>query len=210
MVFDETEITFLPHDDMVQNSKIDGTGGFHEGKGQLLILRGWLEVSTGVIVDENDTGGMIGQGFFNNTPGIDDCPVYGPFLNDFIIQNLILGVQKDGQKGFMGKTSQFYPGKIEYRLRGREHISIFHLIGKISRANPLYQPDEGCRDGADLGHLFEFLLARIQDTGEGSKAFDQILGIRLDVFPGDRIGKKELQDLIVVHPLYPILPESLP
>ena len=52
MAFDETGITFLSHDHMVQNPKINGTGGFHEGKGQLLILRGWLEVSAGMVVDE--------------------------------------------------------------------------------------------------------------------------------------------------------------
>ena len=50
MVFNKTEIALFPHNDMIQDSKINGTGSFHEGKGQLFILRGWLEVPAGVIV----------------------------------------------------------------------------------------------------------------------------------------------------------------
>jgi len=39
---------------MIQNPQVDGAGGFGKGTGQLFILRGWLGISAGVVMNQND------------------------------------------------------------------------------------------------------------------------------------------------------------
>ena len=51
---DEAAVSFLPDDQMVQDPEVDGAGGVHQGSGEVLILRGRLGITAGVIVDEDD------------------------------------------------------------------------------------------------------------------------------------------------------------
>ena len=52
--FDEAAVPFLPGDQMIQDPKVDGAGGLHQGPGEVPILRGGLGVPAGVVVDEDD------------------------------------------------------------------------------------------------------------------------------------------------------------
>ena len=56
MVLGETEITFFADNDVIQHSEVDRTGGFCEGAGKLFVLRGRGGITTGMIMDEDETG----------------------------------------------------------------------------------------------------------------------------------------------------------
>jgi len=51
---DEAAVSFLSDDQMVQNPEVDGSRGVHQGTGEVLILRGRLGITAGVVVDEDD------------------------------------------------------------------------------------------------------------------------------------------------------------
>ena len=98
---------------MVQDPEVDGAGGVHQGSGEVLILRGWLGITAGVIVDEDDPGRMPGQGRLHNTAGVNNRPVHRSFLHNLMIQNPVLGIQKNDHEGFMGQARQLHPGEVQ-------------------------------------------------------------------------------------------------
>jgi len=123
-------------------------------------------------MDEDDAGGMPGQGLLHYAAGVDHRPVHRPFLHNLMLQNPVLGIQKNDHEGFMGQACQLHPGEVQNRLGGRENLPSLDLFRQVSRAHFFDQPDQGGGDRSDLGHLFQIPLARIQDTGKASEAFD--------------------------------------
>ncbi len=53
-IFNKTEIPLLADDDVVQDPKVDRSGCFQEGAGEMLVFGGGLGIAAGMVVDEND------------------------------------------------------------------------------------------------------------------------------------------------------------
>jgi hypothetical protein len=198
--FDEAAVPLFSHDDVIQDTQVDGARSIQKGARELTVFRGRLGVTAGVIVDEDDAGGMVGERFFHDPPGVDGRAVYRPFLDDFEIQDPIFCVQEYEHENFMGKPGQFYTREIQDRLGRREDIFLFHLLGQIDCAKIFNQTNQSGGDGTDIGHFFHGLRRSIQNTGKTPKAFDQIFGVGFYVYAGYGIREEEFEDFIVVHP----------
>ena len=140
---DEAAVSLLTDDQVVQDPEVDGSGCLRQGSGEVLIFRGRLGIPAGVVVDEDDAGGVVGQSLLDDLAGVYHRPVDGSFLEDLVIQDPVLGIQKNDHEGFVGKAGQFHPGEVQDRLGGGEDLPSFDLLRQISAANFFDQADEG-------------------------------------------------------------------
>src|SRR5690554_340319 len=76
--FFEAHVTLLGDDDVVEHPDAEDRPGLDELPGDAEILCGGLERSRGVVVDQDDRGGTVGDRLGKDLPGVDEALVQDP------------------------------------------------------------------------------------------------------------------------------------
>jgi hypothetical protein len=186
-------------DQVVVHRQADGLAGLDQGPGQLPVRGGRGEVAAGVVVDQNEPGGLVFQGQFQDLAGIDHRLVYRAFLDDLLGNDFVLAVEEDHPELLVQEAPHGGAAVIHQVFQGLDRLAFEGLgLEGVFRAG-LHQADEDGGILLDPHDLHEGLGSSVQDLGEGAEMFDHPLGQGLDVGKRDGEGQEEFQEFIVLQ-----------
>lgn len=203
MALFETAISSLPHNEVIEDPDIEALSGSDDRAGQSLVLFRGFGVTARMVMDKDQGTGMVQKGSFNDSSWVDKGAIHGPFVDDFVMENLVLCVEIDHHEGLMGQARELGLRVVDYRLRGAEKILLFHLLRPMSARKFPYQPNEDRPHRADAGNRPELGETGVEDSREGPEATEEGLGDRFDVLARKGIGQEKLQKLVIVKALCP-------
>ncbi len=199
LMLTKTKTAVFANDEMIENSDIYGAGGFGYSASEALVFWRRFGMAAGMVVHQDQANGVMGQSCLDNSSGIDDGVIYGAFVNDFVLDDFVLGVEIDDHKRFVGEASEFGASEVYDGLGGGERVLAFHPFCKISYAQFFDKSDECGRDGAQPCSLFEFTLTGIQDAGEPAEVIQQGFGDGFHILAGKGVCEQKFKQFVVVE-----------
>ena len=112
ILFRQAEIPVAADDQVVVDRQVEALAGLHQGPGQFLVGGGRLQVAAGVVVHQNEAGGLVFQGQLQDLPGIDHRLVHRAFLDDLLGDDFILAVEEDHPELLVQAGPPWRPGSI--------------------------------------------------------------------------------------------------
>ena len=101
---------------MVEHSDFYGAGGIYDAPRQNFVFGRRRRIAAGMIVDENQAGGVMHQRELYDSPRIDDRVVDRSFVDDVVSDDVVLYVQIDHHERFVCGASEFNSCEVDDRL----------------------------------------------------------------------------------------------
>ena len=199
ILFRQTEVAVAADDQVVVDRQVEALAGLHQGPGQLPVGGRRGEVAARVVVNQNQSGGLVFQGQFQDLAGIDHRLVHRAFLDDLFGNDFVLAVEKDHPELLVGQAPHGGAAVFHQVVQGLDRLALEGLGLEGVFGAGLHQADEDGGVLLDPHDFHEGLGSGVQDLGEGAEMLDHPLGQGLDVGVGDGESEEQLQQFIVLQ-----------
>ena len=195
----QAEIAVAADDQVIVHREVQGLTGLDHGLGQFLIRGRGGGIAARVIMDQDETGGLVFQGQLQDLSGINHRLVHRAFLKDLLGDNFVLAVQVKYPKLLVFQSPHGSAAVIHQHVQGKDALALQGLFFQIDLVTGLYQIDETGGIFLEAHELHQGLGSCVQDLPEGAEVGNEVFGQRLNV--GIRNGKsqKKFQELIVLQ-----------
>jgi hypothetical protein len=179
------------------NEDVEGPGGLLERPGQPDIRFGGLDVARGVVVHEDQGGGLAPEGVLEDFPGVDNGLVDDAFLDGLDVDDAVPGVQIDHGEALVLQPPHADAAIIEELRRAGDLGPVDGLLPQVEGGQILDEPEQDRRVGTDTLYGLQVRDVGVQDRPETPEGAEKLLRQGLHVPLGDAEVEEQLQRLIL-------------
>lgn len=190
-------MTFAADDDVVVDGDAEEAAGFDDFLGDLDVGAAGLGGAGGVVVDQHQRGGADVHRLVDHGARVDAGFVDGPFGNDIVEDQAVLGVEIEHAHAFVRQVRHVDVEIVDQRLPARQDRQFLNAGAGEAAGGEADDLDRRGGGFLDAGDRLKRAGVGVEHGGERAESLQQHAGERLYVLTRDGGHQQEFEDLVI-------------
>lgn len=205
----KTVIPVPGHNNMIDHRDGNRFGGGFDFLGHGQVGRRGLAAATGVVVGQDDAGGLVAQGRFDDQSRVDRGFVDGAFVEQGGLVDLVLAVQADHIKGLVEAAGKQRHGVLAGGGGAAQDRLLLKLALLITARQGGYQRQQHRGVFGDPGGVAEVFGVGIKDSRQRPVMADQGVGQLVSILHWQAIKKQQFKNLVILKTVDALVDDPL-